>query len=233
LSRIIVKKAENQRDFSLRRIIEANSGDDEIVLKQEEKQPSGENDDDNASSSSSSNYNNSSINSQLVKSILDSLRNISIDLTKTAAPDHNASHHSNLNDSSKQCPICLGDFEIGEEICMSKNIECPHAFHSDCMLEWLMKHDDCPLCRKDYLLETTKSNISTSTSPMDEQDDIEQQSTTVATTTITNEQDDIEQQSTTIASTTTTTTTTNRPSSSTAGIRFPYALMAQTTSLDI
>ena len=49
------------------------------------------------------------------------------------------------------CPICLAEFEGEEDICKSKNEECQHIFHLECMVEWLMKHDECLLCRCDYL----------------------------------------------------------------------------------
>jgi len=53
--------------------------------------------------------------------------------------------------SPKSCPICLEEYKAGDEIAWSKNNECPHAFHLDCMINWLMDHDECPLCRADYL----------------------------------------------------------------------------------
>mmetsp|Transcript_17623 Transcript_17623/g.22248 ORF Transcript_17623/g.22248 Transcript_17623/m.22248 type:complete len:230 (+) Transcript_17623:1420-2109(+) len=53
--------------------------------------------------------------------------------------------------SPKSCPICLEEYKVGDEIAWSKNNECPHAFHLDCMINWLMDHDECPLCRADYL----------------------------------------------------------------------------------
>jgi hypothetical protein len=52
--------------------------------------------------------------------------------------------------SSDACCICLEDFRVGERLCRSYC--CPHVFHLDgCMLEWLMSHDECPVCRRDYL----------------------------------------------------------------------------------
>ncbi len=53
--------------------------------------------------------------------------------------------------SPKICPICLEEYKVGEEIAWSNNHECPHAFHLDCILDWLMENDDCPLCRGKYL----------------------------------------------------------------------------------
>lgn len=60
--------------------------------------------------------------------------------------------------SLKTCPICLDDYEIGDELCASRNKECNHTFHLECMTDWLMTHDDCPLCRADYLGMSTSSH---------------------------------------------------------------------------
>ena len=40
-------------------------------------------------------------------------------------------------------------------MCMSRNSTCSHVFHAECMTNWLMKSDNCPLCRADYLCEDT------------------------------------------------------------------------------
>ena len=66
------------------------------------------------------------------------------------------------------CPICLDTYQIGDDVIFSRNNDCPHTFHLDCMMEWLLMptqdeedenweegvvrcRDDCPLCRVDYL----------------------------------------------------------------------------------
>lgn len=59
--------------------------------------------------------------------------------------------NSNRSCSPLSCHICLERYKIGEDICWSKNTECPHAYHLDCMVQWLMDNDDCPLCREEYL----------------------------------------------------------------------------------
>jgi hypothetical protein len=51
----------------------------------------------------------------------------------------------------KTCPVCCEDYMKGDDIAWSKNEECCHAFHIDCIMEWLMDHDDCPMCRSNYL----------------------------------------------------------------------------------
>lgn len=52
------------------------------------------------------------------------------------------------------CPICTEEFTEGELIAMSKNIDCSHVYHTDCIIPWMMKsHDECPMCRNDFLVE--------------------------------------------------------------------------------
>jgi hypothetical protein len=41
------------------------------------------------------------------------------------------------------CTICSESFKRGEEI----KTECKHEFHSKCISEWVIKADNCPLCR--------------------------------------------------------------------------------------
>lgn len=53
--------------------------------------------------------------------------------------------------SPKSCPICLGAYEVGDEIAWSKNEQCYHVYHLDCILGWLMERSECPMCRRDYL----------------------------------------------------------------------------------
>ena len=57
------------------------------------------------------------------------------------------------NDSScALCCICLNVYKEGEEVCWSKNTDCRHSFHRECVEQWLLKHDDCPYCRKQYIV---------------------------------------------------------------------------------
>lgn len=73
------------------------------------------------------------------------------------------------------CSICLSEFNLHQQICWSSNPECTHAFHSDCMVQWLValgrKHStmkrftlnpterqllehyelQCPCCRQEFI----------------------------------------------------------------------------------
>ena len=53
-----------------------------------------------------------------------------------------------------QCAICLCEYELGDTIVISCNVECPHAFHQECILEWLVKVQEgtpCPCCRRTFV----------------------------------------------------------------------------------
>jgi Ring finger domain len=58
------------------------------------------------------------------------------------------------------CAICLGSYEVGDQVIWSSNPECSHAFHSECILEWLIKmqpETPCPCCRQEFTdLETIR-----------------------------------------------------------------------------
>lgn len=58
-----------------------------------------------------------------------------------------------LNSVPNCCAICLGNYEVGEKVVWSSNQSCPHAFHEECMVDWLTKMLDgtpCPCCRADF-----------------------------------------------------------------------------------
>ncbi|KAL8562988.1 hypothetical protein ACOMHN_004680 [Nucella lapillus] len=62
-------------------------------------------------------------------------------------------HKFRLSDSqassvagSRQCQICLVDFDNGD--CL-RSIPCRHDFHKDCIDEWLKRNASCPICRQE------------------------------------------------------------------------------------
>lgn len=52
-----------------------------------------------------------------------------------------------------QCAICLCDYTKGDTIILSST-SCPHAFHQECIVEWLVKMQEgtpCPCCRQTFV----------------------------------------------------------------------------------
>lgn len=59
--------------------------------------------------------------------------------------DSNNSSESCPNDCDDNCcPICLGEYNIGDEV---RCLPCHHEFHKDCVDNWLATHASCPACR--------------------------------------------------------------------------------------
>lgn len=58
---------------------------------------------------------------------------------------------SRVLDSTSTCAICWNNYEDGDIACCSRNKRCSHVFHEACIMPWLLKRNDCPLCRSDFL----------------------------------------------------------------------------------
>lgn len=43
------------------------------------------------------------------------------------------------------CTVCLDDMGRGDLVAV---LRCSHRFHHDCVLPWLLHHNNCPLCRR-------------------------------------------------------------------------------------
>mmetsp|Transcript_10606 Transcript_10606/g.19337 ORF Transcript_10606/g.19337 Transcript_10606/m.19337 type:complete len:251 (+) Transcript_10606:591-1343(+) len=51
------------------------------------------------------------------------------------------------------CAVCLSSYEVDDNVVWSCNPMCQHAFHQECVLEWLIKMQDgtpCPCCRQEF-----------------------------------------------------------------------------------
>jgi len=47
---------------------------------------------------------------------------------------------------SRQCVICIADFQLGAKV---RRLACLHIFHISCVDAWLMDNRCCPVCRLD------------------------------------------------------------------------------------
>ena len=61
---------------------------------------------------------------------------------------------SSSHNFPETCLICCDDYKVADDIAWSNNKDCHHSYHVDCIVEWLLGHDDCPQCRAKYLLST-------------------------------------------------------------------------------
>jgi len=51
------------------------------------------------------------------------------------------------------CAICLGEYEVGDQVVWSTRDECGHAFHLPCIIDWFIKMQPaipCPCCRAEF-----------------------------------------------------------------------------------
>lgn len=46
--------------------------------------------------------------------------------------------------SCSECSVCFEEFAVGEKL---RRMPCKHAFHNECLLEWMTRMDECPVCR--------------------------------------------------------------------------------------
>jgi hypothetical protein len=53
--------------------------------------------------------------------------------------------------SPLECSICLEPFVTNEIVSWSTNPACSHAFHHECIKEWLLRRAGCPFCRNAIL----------------------------------------------------------------------------------
>jgi hypothetical protein len=51
---------------------------------------------------------------------------------------------SDENKNTKDCSICLVDFEDNDSVSLTN---CKHLFHNNCITEWSRYKKDCPICR--------------------------------------------------------------------------------------
>ncbi|OWZ23418.1 hypothetical protein PHMEG_0001721 [Phytophthora megakarya] len=54
------------------------------------------------------------------------------------------------------CPICLIEFEDGEDV---RNLPCKHIFHVACIDEWLKRNTSCPMCKSNVDLDAVNITV--------------------------------------------------------------------------
>jgi len=138
-----------------------SSGDEKSTSKEDSTtEDESSNSDDNVDQNSNS---DSIQNDQMYNNLVDTIDSIFSNVNQTFRR-----LNSNLNDESSSsekyspnsCSICLEPYKANEEICFSTNKACQHSFHLDCMVSWLMAHNDCPLCRQNYLTNSSQTEES-------------------------------------------------------------------------
>ena len=57
-----------------------------------------------------------------------------------------------LEDENPQCCICMDGCVVSEDENSSgvQQTECGHWFHRDCLADWKLRKDTCPMCRKTF-----------------------------------------------------------------------------------
>ena len=51
------------------------------------------------------------------------------------------------------CAVCLSRYKVGDVVAWSSNPSCIHAFHRECVVDWLVKmqpETPCPCCRQEF-----------------------------------------------------------------------------------
>ena len=51
------------------------------------------------------------------------------------------------------CAVCLSGYRVGDVVTWSSNPKCVHAFHRECVVDWLIKmqpETPCPCCRQEF-----------------------------------------------------------------------------------
>ncbi|CAG8541312.1 12062_t:CDS:2 [Racocetra fulgida] len=87
---------------------------------------------------------------------------------ETNGSNSNNSISNKVTEEQLTCPICLGDFESGEEL---RILPCHHQYHTSCIDPWLLEISTlCPMCKADYTswneeASTSQSKASTTVVP--------------------------------------------------------------------
>lgn len=77
-----------------------------------------------------------------------------VDLESLEAGTHTRYTSKPPSHLQDDCAICLSEYVVGDKVTGSPGDECHHAFHYDCILDWLSRDNkNCPCCRKRFIPE--------------------------------------------------------------------------------
>jgi hypothetical protein len=68
--------------------------------------------------------------------VIDGGSSSSSDVDETKNRPISSPNADDERDPGPSCDICLLDFKVGDEVAWSPNLNCSHAFHKDCILNW-------------------------------------------------------------------------------------------------
>ena len=98
-------------------------------------------------------YNNTVIDDDVdLDTVLEELSIDYDEIENNISGSMNDLNENSLNSAVPCCAICLDKFDIGDDISKSMDTtKCHHEYHTLCITEWLMKHPNCPYCRRNYI----------------------------------------------------------------------------------
>jgi len=66
--------------------------------------------------------------------------------------DPSSTKEQGISDDLVTCLICMEPFQINESVSWSKLYieKYRHVYHHDCIVSWLLEHEDCPCCRNSF-----------------------------------------------------------------------------------
>mmetsp|Transcript_22843 Transcript_22843/g.25989 ORF Transcript_22843/g.25989 Transcript_22843/m.25989 type:complete len:240 (+) Transcript_22843:317-1036(+) len=68
---------------------------------------------------------------------------------------HQKKNSPSILETTSICAICWSTYVDGDTACCSRNKSCSHIFHEACLMPWLLKRNDCPMCRSDFLQKSS------------------------------------------------------------------------------
>ena len=145
--------SDEQQDWTISFTLKHPKSD--IVLKRKKKLDVNDNDSNNNNNEAqniSSHHDEESIYPiPLASNEKNSDCNKSISNTGNCEQDNESVCYSEvISGSIQECNICLEEYKVGDKIGWSYNDKCNHVFHKACIIEWLLEHENCPICRNKY-----------------------------------------------------------------------------------